>query len=57
MPTLAQQIVLGNKAGGKPQVNLKGVFVGFVSICSSVFVEDAMLIVKEHSSSFHLIVY
>jgi len=28
MPTLAQQIELGNKAGGKPKVNLKGVFVG-----------------------------
>merc|ERR1712087_891346 len=28
MPTLAQQIVLGNKAGGKPQINFKGFFVG-----------------------------
>jgi len=28
MPTLAQQIVLGNQAGGKPQVNFKGFFVG-----------------------------
>ena len=30
MPTLAQQIVLGNNAGGSPQVNFKGFFVGYV---------------------------
>lgn len=28
LPTLAQQIVLGNQAGGTPKVNLKGFFVG-----------------------------
>jgi carboxypeptidase C (cathepsin A) len=28
MPTLAQQIILGNAAGGDPQVNFKGVFDG-----------------------------
>lgn len=28
MPTLAQQIILGNKAGGDPQINFKGVFDG-----------------------------
>eukprot|EP01084_Bolivina_argentea_P036242 67086_1 len=28
MPTLAQQIILGNAAGGNPQINFKGVFVG-----------------------------
>merc|ERR1719410_2865192 len=28
MPTLAQQIILGNKAGGKPQINFAGVFDG-----------------------------
>eukprot|EP01083_Nonionella_stella_P023953 66273_1 len=28
MPTLAQQIILGNAAGGTPQINLKGVFLG-----------------------------
>eukprot|EP00485_Elphidium_margaritaceum_P007165 CAMPEP_0202709196 /NCGR_PEP_ID=MMETSP1385-20130828/21322_1 /ASSEMBLY_ACC=CAM_ASM_000861 /TAXON_ID=933848 /ORGANISM="Elphidium margaritaceum" /LENGTH=455 /DNA_ID=CAMNT_0049368383 /DNA_START=169 /DNA_END=1536 /DNA_ORIENTATION=+ len=28
MPTLAQQIVLGNQAGGDPQINFKGFFVG-----------------------------
>ena len=32
MPTLAQQIVLGNKAGGDPQVNFKGFFVGYGSL-------------------------
>ena len=28
MPTLAREIVLGNKNGGSPQINFKGVFVG-----------------------------
>ena len=28
MPTLAQQIIMGNKAGNKPLINFKGVFVG-----------------------------
>eukprot|EP01084_Bolivina_argentea_P297984 513437_1 len=28
MPTLAQQIILGNKAGGDPQINFAGVFDG-----------------------------
>eukprot|EP00490_Sorites_sp_Unknown_P022726 CAMPEP_0114657326 /NCGR_PEP_ID=MMETSP0191-20121206/13710_1 /TAXON_ID=126664 /ORGANISM="Sorites sp." /LENGTH=372 /DNA_ID=CAMNT_0001876385 /DNA_START=417 /DNA_END=1535 /DNA_ORIENTATION=- len=28
MPTLAQQIILGNAAGGNPQINFKGVFDG-----------------------------
>eukprot|EP01084_Bolivina_argentea_P025523 47466_1 len=28
MPTLAQQIILGNGAGGNPQINFKGIFVG-----------------------------
>ena len=28
MPTLAQQIILGNAAGGDPQINFKGVFDG-----------------------------
>eukprot|EP01084_Bolivina_argentea_P213043 361977_1 len=27
-PTLAQQIIIGNKAGNKPLINLQGVFVG-----------------------------
>ncbi len=28
MPTLAQQIILGNGGGGDPQINFKGVFDG-----------------------------
>ena len=36
MPNLARQIVMGNEAGGKPKVNFKGVFVGFVLYMLSV---------------------
>eukprot|EP00483_Globobulimina_turgida_P003772 UN03778 len=28
MPTLAKEIILGNQAGGTPQINFKGIFVG-----------------------------